>query len=111
MIAAFSSAISASVAPSTASWSRSMRASSVAAGTPTVVASSRPPRPTSSTATSTASRAKWSRASAVVVSNMVASSRATSVPSASTPSATASSGIGAASTRMRSRNETRWGEV
>src|SRR2546427_3612985 len=80
-------------------------------GEPTVVASRRPPRPTSSTATSTASRAKWSRASAVVASNIVASSRATSVPRASTPSTTPSSGMGSPSTRMRSRNETRCGEV
>src|SRR5437899_3951977 len=80
-------------------------------GVPTVVASRRPPRPTSSTATSTASRAKWSRASAVVASNIVASSRATSVPRASTPSTTPSSGMGSPSTRMRSRNETRCGEV
>ena len=111
MIAAFSAAISASVAPSTAWWSRSMRAITTASGVPTVVASSRPPRPTSSTATSTASRAKWSSPSAVVVSNIVASSLATSVPSASTPSTTASSAIGSPSTRMRSRNDTRCGEV
>ena len=58
MMAAFSAAMAARVAPSTSWWSRSMRAIAVTAGVPTVVASSRPPSPTSSTATSTASRAK-----------------------------------------------------
>src|SRR5205814_2372249 len=91
MRAAFSAAIAASVGPRTSWWSRSRRVITVTAGTPTVVASSRPPSPTSSTATSTASRAKWSSASAVVASNIVASRRATSVPSASTPSTTPSS--------------------
>ena len=70
-------------------WSRSMRASTATAGVPTVVASRRPPRPTSSTATSTRLAReviegqrggrlehRWRRA------------RATRVPSASTPSTT-----------------------
>ena len=80
-------------------------------GSPTVVASSRPPRPTSSTAISTPSRAKWSRASAVAASNMVASSRLTSVPSASTPSATSVSEIGVPLTRIRSLKSQRCGDV
>src|SRR5258705_243021 len=45
-----------------------MRAMTATAGVPTVVASRRPPRPTSSNATSTASRANWSTAIAVVAS-------------------------------------------
>ncbi len=49
-------------------WSRLTGVIAVTAGASTLVASSRPPSPTSTTAASTPSLAKWRRAQAVVTS-------------------------------------------
>ena len=62
---AFSPAIAASVRPRYTSWSKSMLTIAEAMGSTTLVASSRPPRPTSRTATSTRLRRKCAKAAAV----------------------------------------------
>ncbi len=54
-------------------WSRPMPVTQVAAGCVAVVASQRPPMPTSSTATSTPRSAKSTQAATVRVSNSVTS--------------------------------------
>ena len=71
MMPAFSAAIFAIVFPSTAMWSRLMLVITESTGCDTFVASSRPPRPVSSTAIATRDRAKWSMATAVSTSNQV----------------------------------------
>ena len=68
---AFSRAISASVRPRYTSWSRSRLTIAEAIGSATFVASSWPPRPTSSTATSTRALRKWAKAAAVSTSKKV----------------------------------------
>ena len=86
MIAAFSRAIAAIVGPSRSMWSR---ATLVIAATPPSqawVASSRPPSPTSTSATSRSASAKWRKTTAVSSSNSVGSPwrRATRSATAST---------------------------
>jgi len=80
-------------------------------GSTTFVLSSRPPSPTSMTAISAPRAAKSAKAIAVVASKNVASRSSISGRSRPVHIATASSGIGAPSTTIRSRNETRCGEV
>ncbi len=61
----FSAAMAASVVPRWRSWSKSMVVMAPATGASTFVASKRPPRPTSTTATSTPASAKIRNAAAV----------------------------------------------
>ena len=79
----------------------------------TLVASKRPSIPTSTTAASTASSAKWRSAAAVTVSNQVARIPRCSAKRATAPTAApkSSAGIGAESTQIRSVTSTRWGLV
>ncbi len=71
MMPAFSKAISASVCPRWRSWSNAIDVMADVAGVMTLVASKRPPSPTSMTAAVTFSRAKISNAMAVVTSKKV----------------------------------------
>ena len=64
-IPAFSAAIAFSEWPKKFSWSKSMQVMMVTRGERMLVASRRPPKPTSKTAKSTRSRAKYSKAKAV----------------------------------------------
>ena len=70
-IPAFSRAISGRVSPRSAVWSRPIEVIPVTSGWHTLVQSSRPPRPVSSTATSTAFSAKCRKATAVITSKKV----------------------------------------
>ncbi len=82
------------------------------AGATTLVGSSRPPSPVSTTAHSTPCRAKEAKASAVIISNVlipgVASNAGRNSASSSTNSTFA---ISAPLSRMRSRKVCRCGEV
>ncbi len=80
-------------------------------GVTMLVLSSRPPSPTSTTAISAPRAAKSAKAIAVVASKNVAPSSCTRGAMRAVHIATAASEIGTPSTRIRSRNETRWGEV
>ena len=73
-IPAFSRAICALVVPSSLVWSRSMAVTMLTSGVITLVESRRPPRPTSTTAMSTACSAKCANAIAVISSKNVACS-------------------------------------
>ena len=73
MIAAFSRAIALTVEPSRSMWSRSTLVIAATPPSQAWVASSRPPRPTSTTARSTASSANQRNATAVSSSNSVGS--------------------------------------
>ncbi len=108
---AFSAAIFSSVSPRYFMWSRSILVTALTSGRTTLVLSSRPPSPTSATAISTPRAAKSAKAIAVVASKKVARRSRISGRRRSVHIATASSPIGTPSTRMRSRNDTRWGEV
>ena len=88
-----------------------MCVTTVTSGSRTLVLSSRPPRPTSTTAISTPRAAKSARAMAVVASKNVAPDATIVGCSNDVHAATAASLIGVPSTRMRSRNETRCGDV
>mmetsp|Transcript_23282 Transcript_23282/g.52850 ORF Transcript_23282/g.52850 Transcript_23282/m.52850 type:complete len:213 (-) Transcript_23282:436-1074(-) len=79
----FSRAINPSVAPSKSVWSRAMAPTTLTREEEqTLVASSRPPTPTSTTATSTLAVASWSHMAAVVASKAVTVPAATSAPPA-----------------------------
>lgn len=80
-------------------------------GVTTLVLSSRPPRPTSTTARSTPRAAKSASAIAVVASKNVPWRASISGISRSVHAVTAPSEIGTPSTWIRSRNDTRCGEV
>ena len=67
----FSAAMASSVSPRMRVWSRPMPVTQVTRGCVAVVASQRPPRPTSSTATSTWASAKTQQAATVRRSNSV----------------------------------------
>ena len=71
MIPAFSNAIAPSVSPRCCWWSKSIVVIAPATGVITLVASKRPPRPTSMTPTSTPERRNSSKAAAVVASKKV----------------------------------------
>ena len=92
-------------------WSRAILVTALASGRTTLVLSSRPPSPTSTTAISAPRAAKSAKAMAVLASKKVAFRSRMSGWSRSVHIATASSPIGTPSTRIRSRKETRWGEV
>ena len=116
MMPAFSAAIAASVSPSCSVWSRLMAVMTATSGARTFVASSRPPRPTSTTARSTPTRSKWSNARAVKISKKVGASpsprrRSTEGRMAAIRAARSSCEIIRSPTRMRSRRSTRCGDV
>ena len=71
MTAAFSPAMASSVSPRMRVWSSPMPVTHVRAGCVAVVASQRPPSPTSSTATSTPASANTTQAATVSRSNSV----------------------------------------
>ena len=108
---AFSPAISSSVSPRYFTWSSSILVTTLTRGWSTLVLSSRPPSPTSTTAISAPRAAKSANAIAVVASKKVAPCSSISGRSLAVHIATASSEIGTPSTRIRSRNDTRCGEV
>ena len=81
-------------------------------GRRTLVASSRPPNPTSATSTSTAWRAKVVKAIAVMASKVVTLlSRSISGRNSSTSETTSARDMSSPPVRMRSRKVCRWGEV
>ena len=105
---AFSKAMAPSVRPSMAVWSWLIEVMMLTSGSVAFVASSRPPRPTSTTAISHPWRAKKSSASAVVTSNVVGSPAArgrsrTKPRMRSTASLKSHSEMARPSTRTRSR--------
>jgi hypothetical protein len=108
---AFSQAIFSSVLPRYFMWSRSILVIALTSGRTTLVLSSLPPSPTSTTAISAPRAAKSAKAIAVLASKKVAFRSRMSGRSRSVHMATAASEIGASSTMTRSRNDIRWGEV
>ena len=92
-------------------WSSAILVTALTRGVTTLVLSSRPPSPTSTTAISAPRAAKSAKAIAVVASKKVASSSWISGRILAVHIATASSEIGTPFTRIRSRNDTRCGEV
>ena len=116
-IPAFSRAISAIVSPRRSVWSSPMGVIAQAIGWITLVESSRPPRPHSTTARSTRRSLKYTKARAVSISkNEPMPSGRSRVPSMSGRArsvnpANARSVMGSPSTWMRSRSDTRWGDV
>ena len=110
-IPAFSRAICSSESPRYFMWSSAIWVTALTSGVTTLVLSSRPPRPTSTTAISAPRAAKSASAMAVVISKKVALVSSASGRRCSVQVATASRVMGAPLTRIRSRNDTRWGEV
>ena len=123
MMPTFSPATSSGVSPSI-EWSRSTSPMTATSAATTLVASQRPPSPTSITPTSTASSARCASAMAVSSSKKVtgwawspsrSSARASisrAMPSTSVwTSANTSGAIACRPTRMRSRTSWRWGET
>ena len=116
---AFSAAMASMVSPRWAWWSSPMLVITAATGVTTLVASSRPPRPTSTTARSTRARRNHDRAIAVAASKNVggwvrppARSSASVCPNTRAASSrSAGSSIAAPSTAKRSVIDVRWGEV
>ena len=109
-IPAFSRAMATSVGPSRSVWSRAMRVIAAARGVGiTLVASSRPPRPTSTTARST--RASWKARNAASVATSKNESSGVASSARVRNDASASSPIGAPPTWMRSANRQRCGDV
>jgi hypothetical protein len=92
-------------------WSRAIFVTALTSGVTTLVLSSRPPSPTSTTAISAPRAAKSANAIAVVASKNVAPSSVTSGCRRPVHIATASSEMATPSTRIRSRKDTRCGEV
>src|SRR5690606_17334567 len=80
-------------------------------GSTALVASRRPPMPTSSTARSTPARAKRSRATAVTTSKKVAPSSVASGRTSATSAAISAALASSPSTRARSPTRCRWGLV
>ena len=119
-IPAFSVAMAASVLPSCRVWSNEMLVMIESSGWTTLVESSRPPMPTSSTTAPTWRRAKCSRPIAVVISKKVSrhwsrsdssrSSRSTASRTSSTSAITSSGAAGWPSTVNRSSRRCRCGE-
>ena len=112
---AFSAAIAACVSPSQRVWSSPMLVITLASGVTMFVASSRPPKPVSHSTMSHDCSAKWHSAVTTATSknvgpwpsgNPAAESRSCAVSRASVPS-----GINSRFTCIRSRNDTRCGEV
>ena len=114
----FSRAIASTVGPSQRVCSRPTLVSTCTFEGITLVASKRPPRPASITATSTPRRASSENAAAVSASNWVTWSSASALRSTSsaacsarsTAAANAAGSRSASSIRIRSQNETRCGE-
>jgi hypothetical protein len=112
MMPAFSKAILASVSPRKSMWSMEMLVIAVATGrSTTLVASNRPPSPTSSTSRSAGTVANRWKATAVVTSNTVIGAPALTRSTCSSASDSASSVTNSPASRMRSWKRTRWGEV
>ena len=108
MIPAFSLAISSTVSPSVLTWSRLIWVMAQISGATTLVASSLPPSPTSTTWKSAPSRVNQTNAIAVSTSKKVTSAYGP-VPTdstvghmSSTSAAKSSGSIGSSPTRMRS---------
>ena len=112
-IPAFSFAMAGRVFPSSLVWSKSIVVTTDTSGVITFVLSSRPPRPTSITATSTACSAKCLKASAVIASKNVGSTLAfvAAACTARSPSVTSCLEMSAPLMVMRSRRSTRCGLV
>ena len=92
-------------------WSSPIEVMAVTSGVMTLVQSSRPPSPTSTTASSTACAANVAKASAVHTSKNVRSRPSGRAPIPPRHCASAASSAQRPLTRMRSRKSTRWGEV
>ena len=97
--ASFSAAISSSVSPSQAVWSRPIEVSTVTRDSRTLVASRRPPRPASITPTSTPASARATKAVAVAASNCV--TRSPSAKPASTRGSDRGHPLGGVRERVR----------
>ena len=112
-IPAFSAAIETTSVPRYSSWSSAIDVIAVTIGLTRLVASSRPPSPTSITPTSTPMRANHSQASRVANSKCVSGMRAASRSARSSPtrSTTRARGMVRPPARMRSVKSTRCGEV
>ncbi len=110
---AFSVAMSVSAGPMVSAWSRLTLVSTATWASATLVASQRPPRPTSTTATSTATSANQRNAAAVRISKWVGGDSSSGSSSATAPmtSARASSGMGSPFHAIRSLTRSRWGLV
>jgi hypothetical protein len=112
MMPAFSYAIVATSRPRYASWSTATLVTTATSGVTRLVASRRPPSPTSRTTTSTPPPRNASQASSVMTSKQVRSmvgprwSRILA-----TPATTAASVMGAPPITIRSRNDTKCGDV
>jgi len=112
-IPALSWAMASTVSPSTSVWSSETFVHTATVDATTFVASKVPPRPTSTTATSTASSAKCSSPPTVSSSNLVSRASSAFSRSRSRPSTahSASSSIGAPATPIRSFTACRSGLV
>ncbi|GAV36424.1 hypothetical protein ROTAS13_04111 [Roseomonas sp. TAS13] len=109
---AFSAAIPARLFPRNSIWSIETEATAQAAGRgTTLVASNRPPSPTSSTSRSAGTRAKSRKAVAVVISKTLIPSPALACSASSSAAASTSSSTSVPASRMRSWKRTRCGEV
>ena len=109
MMPAFSPAMSVSVGPMVSAWSRLTLVTTATWPSATLVASQRPPRPTSTTPASTAMSANQRKAAAVRISNTVGG-EATSISMLETASMTstkAASETGSPFQAMRSLNRSR----
>ncbi len=112
MIPAFSRAISASVSPRKSWWSSEIEViAHTRGGGITLVASARPPSPTSSTHSSAGTRANSSKLAATSTSNTVIAAPSLTAATASITADSASSLTSSPASRMRSLNCTRCGEV
>ena len=109
---AFSAAIVAESGPRISVWSRPIEAKPITLRSGwQVVASSRPPRPTSSTTSSSSAAAKARKAAAVTSSNGVSRWRRAAGVALSSWRRRLATLIGPAPIRIRSLQHTRWGEV
>ncbi len=112
MMPPFSAAMASMVSPSSAVCSSASGVITLISGVTRLVASSRPPNPTSSTTVSTWDASKQRKAIAVSTSKVVTPSiAATWGRSRSTSVTKLSSGIGSPPTRIRSRGSCRCGDV
>ena len=111
---AFSVAMAVRLLPKKCSWSWAMGVmteAATASGASTLVASIRPPSPTSSKRVSAGWRAKAKKAVAVVISKNVMVSLLLAVSASHNTSARAVSEMSVPLSRIRSLNRTKWGEV
>ena len=109
---AFSRAMAATVSPRNAMWSSDTGVMMLAAvRATTLVASSRPPIPTSSTSASACTRENARKAAAPMISKKVIGSPALTVSTSSSNATRASSEMRSPASRMRSLKRTRCGDV